>query len=56
MMGKIRYITTQFDKSVWVNKADILKLLEKKGYGKKDLTKDLESCYYKEIMKGAKNV
>lgn len=42
----MKYITT-YDGQVWVNKADILKLLEKKGYTKKDLTKALKSCYYK---------
>lgn len=43
----MRYVTT-YDGQVWINKDDILKFLSEKGKGKKELTKALKSCYYKD--------
>jgi len=45
-MDKIRYFTT-YDKNVWVNKGDILKLLNSR-MSKIKIIEKLTECYYKE--------
>jgi len=51
-MGKIRYLTTKFkgqDGEIWVNKSDVLKLLQDDSISIIEIREKLLKCYYKEL-------